>query len=404
MKMKSVILNYFKAGLMTGLLTAFIVSFIQILNTVIFFSHFKAHIKALRSFFLYFPFFLYAGIFLVWGFIFSLAYGFIMQRKRGNLTRRDVDLFVMLFVLPVYLLLAFYWIHFMDPFHPAGPFFVNFPISCVIIFLVLGLWLYLIRSAVHCLLFKEAGRFIRLFRTCIIFLVFTSVILVPTLPANTEKAVDDGGIRGNTAPPPGEKNNVLLITIDTLRRDYLSCYGNRKLETRHIDALAAGGVKFNNAVVHAPLTLTSHTSLLTSLYPTSHGVRSNSRYKASPSLSTLPEILFSQGYQTAAFVSALVLDSTFGLDQGFLVYDDEFSTEEEKMLLFYKNRIIVLRLLEKLGWMKFPILEEVERNAGDVTEEVIQWLDGNRKMMTQEMGKLTKKGPAGWNGSMKWIQ
>lgn len=116
--------------------------------------------------------------------------------------------------------------------------------------------------------------------------------------------------------------NVLLITIDTLRADHLPAYGYGQGKTPAIDALAADGVLFENAAAHSPLTLPSHASILTGTYPLYHGVRNNGNY-ASASLTTMAEVFKRAGYDTAAFVGAFVLDSRFGLDQGFDLYDDD---------------------------------------------------------------------------------
>ena len=118
--------------------------------------------------------------------------------------------------------------------------------------------------------------------------------------------------------------NVLLITLDTMRADRLGCYGYVKGSTPNLDALAQNGVRFTDAYAQVPLTLPSHCSIMTGTYPTSHGVRNNGSYALSPDKLTLAKILKAQGFKTAAFVSSFSLDSRFGLDLGFDVYDDEF--------------------------------------------------------------------------------
>lgn len=110
--------------------------------------------------------------------------------------------------------------------------------------------------------------------------------------------------------------NVVLITIDTLRADRLGCYGGMFAETPNIDRLAGRGVLFANAFASMPLTLPSHTSILTGLYPKSHGVLSHA-YTLEEDKTTLAEYLKVQGYRTGAFVSSHVLDSRYGIGQGF---------------------------------------------------------------------------------------
>jgi arylsulfatase A-like enzyme/Flp pilus assembly protein TadD len=120
---------------------------------------------------------------------------------------------------------------------------------------------------------------------------------------------------------PGQ--NVLLITIDTLRADALSSYGG-PASTPALDRLAGDGVRFTFAHAHAVLTLPSHTSILTGTYPYQHGVRENSGYRLAPGSRTLATILKRAGYATGAFLGAFPLHSRFGLNQGFDAYDDRF--------------------------------------------------------------------------------
>lgn len=118
--------------------------------------------------------------------------------------------------------------------------------------------------------------------------------------------------------------NVLLVTLDTTRADRLGCYGYKKAKTPNLDYLASNGVRFLNAYCQVPLTCPSHCSILTGTYPLYHQVRNNGTYYLSPDLQTLAEALKERGLKTAAFVSSFTVDSRFGLDQGFDVYDDEF--------------------------------------------------------------------------------
>ncbi len=117
--------------------------------------------------------------------------------------------------------------------------------------------------------------------------------------------------------------NVLLITIDTLRADAMSSYGG-PASTPALDQLAADGVRFTFAHAHAVITLPSHTSIFTGEYPYQHGVRENSGYRVAPGARTIATMLKHAGYATGAFVGAFPLHSRFGLNQGFDVYDDRF--------------------------------------------------------------------------------
>lgn len=152
----------------------------------------------------------------------------------------------------------------------------------------------------------------------------------------------------DSAPPP---RSVVLITIDTLRADRLGCYGYERAVTPNIDALAQRGVLFERAFSTVPITMPSHTSLLTGTIPPYHGVRNNGSYKAARGLETMAEVLAAKGYRTAAFVAAHVLDSQYGLDQGFEIYGN------------VKQKQIGMGL-----WM-------AERPAEEVNADGFAWLD-----------------------------
>ncbi|PYR01068.1 MAG: hypothetical protein DMF96_01345 [Acidobacteria bacterium] len=122
-------------------------------------------------------------------------------------------------------------------------------------------------------------------------------------------------------PTPGQ--NVLLITIDTLRADALGSYGG-PAATPALDRLAGEGVRFDFAHAHAVVTLTSHASILTGTYPFQHGIRDNSGYRLPAGARTAGTLLKQAGYATAAFVGAFPVHSRFGLNQGFDLYDDRF--------------------------------------------------------------------------------
>ncbi|HSA95865.1 MAG TPA: tetratricopeptide repeat protein [Acidobacteriota bacterium] len=122
-------------------------------------------------------------------------------------------------------------------------------------------------------------------------------------------------------------HNVLLITLDTTRADHLGCYGFAQGRTPRLDALAASGVRFARTYAPAPLTLPSHASIMSGLYPVRHGVRNNGHDLPS-GVATLAPVLKARGFATAAFVSSFSVDSRFGLDRGFDVYDDTFNVEQ----------------------------------------------------------------------------
>jgi len=120
--------------------------------------------------------------------------------------------------------------------------------------------------------------------------------------------------------------NVLLITLDTTRADHLGCYGYPPAKTPHLDRLAHEGIRFARVYCPAPLTLPSHCSIMSGLYPVTHRVRNNG-HDLPPGIKTLADILKGHGYTTAAFVSSFSVDSRFGIGRGFDVYDDTFQSQ-----------------------------------------------------------------------------
>ncbi len=122
--------------------------------------------------------------------------------------------------------------------------------------------------------------------------------------------------------------NLLLITIDTLRADRLGCYGDGDAETPRLDELARGGVRFENAYSHVPLTLPSHGTLFTGRYPFAHGVRNNGNYFLREDETTLAELMRGRGFHTRAAVATYILSGKFGLAQGFDHYDDALGSGE----------------------------------------------------------------------------
>ncbi len=124
----------------------------------------------------------------------------------------------------------------------------------------------------------------------------------------------------SAAPDPGP--SLLLITLDTTRADHLGCYGDRDAATPRLDRLASEGALAERAIAAVPLTLPSHASILTSLYPPSHGVRDNADFSLPERETTLAGHLKARGYRTAAVVGSEVLSATQGLARGFDLYDE----------------------------------------------------------------------------------
>ncbi|HEY4575701.1 MAG TPA: sulfatase, partial [Thermoanaerobaculia bacterium] len=162
------------------------------------------------------------------------------------------------------------------------------------------------------------------------------------------------------APPPAKapapsrpvSRDIVLITIDTLRADALGFAGNQRAQTPALDRLASQGRVFTNAHAHNVVTLPSHTNILTGLYPFQHGVRDNTGFKLGAKIPTLATVLHGAGYATGAFVGAFPLDSQFGLNHGFDVYDDRYpkGSNETEFVLPERRGDEVVRLA--LAWWK----------------------------------------------------
>jgi arylsulfatase A-like enzyme/predicted negative regulator of RcsB-dependent stress response len=146
--------------------------------------------------------------------------------------------------------------------------------------------------------------------------------------------------------------NILLITLDTTRADRLGCYGYRDALTPALDKLAARGVLFENAYTPIPITLPAHTSILTGLYPPEHGLHTNGKNSLGAGVPTLAKILAAEGYDTAAFLAAFVLDSKFGLDRGFQIYNDDLTGAAPNPDKSHRYRPAELMVGSAMTWLK----------------------------------------------------
>lgn len=152
------------------------------------------------------------------------------------------------------------------------------------------------------------------------------------------------------------RDNILLVTIDTLRADHLGCYGYKDIRTPTIDALARDGVLFPMAISQVPLTLPSHAAILTGTYPFHNGLQDFTAPPLSDKFRTLAEAFHDHGYATGAVVSSFVLDRSWGLARGFDYYDDHFAGSS------YLKKNLAL----------------VERRADASVNAGIAWLAGHR--------------------------
>ncbi len=136
--------------------------------------------------------------------------------------------------------------------------------------------------------------------------------------------------------------NILLVTIDTLRADHVGAYGSALGLTPTLDRIAKEGLRFDFAHAHVPMTLPSHTTIMTGLYPVANGVHDNGSFRFDGSTPTLAGTLKRAGYRTGAFVGAFVLDARFGLNAGFDVYDDRVQGASSNLEIVQRTSEAVL--------------------------------------------------------------
>ena len=155
-------------------------------------------------------------------------------------------------------------------------------------------------------------------KQCLAFWYWLLLLIIPAVVAALVLLLQ---YKGSSLQHPRQ---IILISIDTCRADYLGCYGYPYQTTPNIDLLAEESILFSNVISPIPITLPAHSSMLTGAIPPYHGVRNNVFFKLDEDNLTLPEILKREGFTNAAFVGSFVLDSQFGLRQGFDVYNDRF--------------------------------------------------------------------------------
>ncbi len=128
------------------------------------------------------------------------------------------------------------------------------------------------------------------------------------------------------------RTNVILISLDTTRADHLGCYGSESVRTPNIDALAARSLRFERCFAPVPITLPSHTSMLTGLYPLRHSVRDNGTFRLPEHIPTLATVLGDAGWRTIGVIGAFPLTARFGLARGFDVWDEELIERQQELL------------------------------------------------------------------------
>ena len=196
------------------------------------------------------------------------------------------------------------------------------------------------------------------------------------------------------AQPPSSP--VILISIDTLLADHIGAYGYTNVRTPNIDSLADHGTLFTQAVCQAPLTLPSHTSMLTSTFPFENQIEENAE-RVPPCAATLAAVLHSHGYKTAAFIGSVFLERQMGLDPGFDFYDspfnfDAFSPMSGSMFLGAVSNS--------------PFAGKERRDGALVLRATRQWLSANNTQPVfafVHLFDMHKPYPVGYDEQLKYV-
>ena len=167
----------------------------------------------------------------------------------------------------------------------------------------------------------------------------------------------------------GKDYNVLIVTLDTTRRDHLGCYGKSPL-TPNLDAFAADGVRFDMAISTSGATPIAHASIMTGLNPYDHGVRviyAESGYRLRESVPTLAELLREGSWKTGAFLSSFTVSSFFGFNRGFEVFSEGLQVPPDQSFARQNN-----------GFWGWPVHLN-QRRSDETTNETIAWIENTNE-------------------------
>jgi arylsulfatase A-like enzyme len=240
-----------------------------------------------------------------------------------------------------------------------------------------------------------------LMRVGIIMLPFILVLLILTFPLIQKNKQNNTNEPKNTLETTP---NIILITMDTVRADHLSCYGYQRLTTPNVDQLAREGVLYKNAYSTTSWTLPSHASIFTGMYPSKHGAHYNPKFiniaasytdekkqgctllelinqsisKLSEEKVTLAKILSEKGYRTAGIIGGPFTSSVFGLAQGFDYYNENFYNVEQDAGFY-----LVYQAIELIFPLKDVIVQygysSLKRLGSQLNEVAFEWLNENYK-------------------------
>lgn len=191
--------------------------------------------------------------------------------------------------------------------------------------------------------------------------------------------------------PSGKGPNILLITIDTWRGDYLGADGRVEIQTPTLDALAASGTRFTRVFANQPQTNPNHATILTGLSPAKHHVRAHMVDLLDPSIPTIATVLQNQGYNTAAFYSWTSLEPAFcGFQRGFKVYQENTvnrptilqQQQGQEAAAFYRRaseHLALGELAESVLQRREEVQTEIDGRADVTTDAVLKWLEANNQ-------------------------
>jgi arylsulfatase A-like enzyme len=165
--------------------------------------------------------------------------------------------------------------------------------------------------------------------------------------------------------PDPARHNVLLVTLDTTRRDHLGCYGAEGNPTPRLDALAAEGIRFDMAISPSAATPVSHASILTGLNPYQHGLRviyADGGCRLSDGVPTLATWLQTRGWKTAAFLSSFTVSEFYGFDRGFDTFDNGLAAPAAGLMRATSN-----------GFWDWP-LGSSQRRSDATTDQACRWI------------------------------
>lgn len=182
-------------------------------------------------------------------------------------------------------------------------------------------------------------------------------------------------VPANGAATPADHPNIILISLDTLGAGHVGAYGYDKPTTPSIDQFATEGVLFENHFTASRITLPSHMTMFTSVYPSVHRVIDSFASVLDDNFLTLAEILSKDGYQTGAFVDgdrALNIGAAHGFDQGFDFYEHypQRFYKQEKLYLTKRWTNFIENFLHRHG--------TPDMHSDQIFGGALSWLKGRK--------------------------